>query len=290
MKFYLFKNLLYLCKYNLKKIINNPEFSLDEKMCDAIKYSSWLQAERPVIKDFNETIDELINTNKSCVRLGDGELQLILGQSIPFQRHTKKIQEHLYQALINEEKNILTCIPRVAYYPESNMCDITFNFWKNFGFQWRNLMNSALNFNKTFGCAEFTLATSVFKKIDIKSYFCRMQQIWNNKDITIICGETVFSKAKYNIFDNAKTIEYQYTPASNAYDEYEKILEQAKKIDKGRMIIIICGPTATVLAYDLACSGYRALDLGHVVKSYDWYCSRKNIDSMASAVDFFGVD
>lgn len=46
---------------------------------------------------------------------------------------------------------------------------------------------------------------------------------------------------------------------------------EAKKIDKNRIICIILGPTATVLAYDLAKEGYQALDLGHIVKAYNFY-------------------
>ena len=30
------------------------------------------------------------------------------------------------------------------------------------------------------------------------------------------------------------------------------------------------GPTATVLAYDLACAGFQALDIGHIDLEYEW--------------------
>ena len=37
------------------------------------------------------------------------------------------------------------------------------------------------------------------------------------------------------------------------------------------LIIIALGPTATVLAYDLAKEGYQALDMGHFDIEYEWY-------------------
>ena len=37
------------------------------------------------------------------------------------------------------------------------------------------------------------------------------------------------------------------------------------------MILIALGPTATVLAYDLAKQGYWALDIGHLDLEYEWY-------------------
>ena len=36
------------------------------------------------------------------------------------------------------------------------------------------------------------------------------------------------------------------------------------------------GPTATVLAYDLAKEGYQAIDIGHIDIEYEWYL--KNVD------------
>ena len=35
------------------------------------------------------------------------------------------------------------------------------------------------------------------------------------------------------------------------------------------------GPAATVLAYDLACAGYQALDIGHVDMEYEWMLAGK---------------
>ena len=40
-------------------------------------------------------------------------------------------------------------------------------------------------------------------------------------------------------------------------------------IDKAKLICITAGPTATVLAYDLAKLGYQAVDVGHLAKAYD---------------------
>lgn len=36
------------------------------------------------------------------------------------------------------------------------------------------------------------------------------------------------------------------------------------------MILLALGPTATALAYDLYCQGYRAIDIGHVDIEYEW--------------------
>ena len=38
----------------------------------------------------------------------------------------------------------------------------------------------------------------------------------------------------------------------------------------------MAGPTAKVLVYDLTVAGYRALDLGHLMKAYDFF--KRNIE------------
>jgi hypothetical protein len=105
-------------------------------------------------------------------------------------------------------------------------------------------------------------------------YFERIKEIWRNRDITIICGKTVFDAIEVNIFDCAKSIEYQYAPSLNAFEIYDDLLMKAKQISKERLVIVILGPTATVLAYDLAIEGYQAIDFGHIAKDYDFYCKK----------------
>ena len=116
--------------------------------------------------------------------------------------------------------------------------------------------------------------------------------MWRDNDITVIAGDRVFKNIRYNIFDCAKSIEYIYAPTIDAFNVYDEIFKKARSIDKNRLVCIILGPTATVLAYDLAQLGYRALDLGHIVKSYDLYCkNNKRVDlTPEERAKFFAKD
>lgn len=42
-------------------------------------------------------------------------------------------------------------------------------------------------------------------------------------------------------------------------------------MSKNSLVCISLGPTATVLAYDLAQRGYQALDIGQLDNEYEWY-------------------
>ena len=38
----------------------------------------------------------------------------------------------------------------------------------------------------------------------------------------------------------------------------------------GRLVLLMLGPTAKVLAYQLATKGMQAIDIGHVDSEYEW--------------------
>ena len=74
-----------------------------------------------------------------------------------------------------------------------------------------------------------------------------------------------------NLFSNVKSINRILAPSKNAFSVYDKIINSALYIDKNRLILLSLGPTATVLAYDLAKFGYQAIDIGHLDNEYEWY-------------------
>ncbi len=84
MKFYLFKNLKYLFSRDLKQKLREDEINFYNKIIDAINYDKELniQYQKPKIKNTQDTITEIINSKKSCIRFGDGEFQLRLLKKI----------------------------------------------------------------------------------------------------------------------------------------------------------------------------------------------------------------
>lgn len=77
---------------------------------------------------------------------------------------------------------------------------------------------------------------------------------------------------------NANAIFRILAPVRDAFRYYNDIIEVVKeKIPKGSLVILALGPTATVMAYDLALLGYQALDLGHFDIQYEYHI--RNIHS-----------
>ena len=286
----LLKNLYYLSKINLQQFntddfINQNQYDdIVIEAMDGIRNCKFLN-----IKNFEETIDRLIETEDSIVRFGDGELNLIRGNDIIFQKSSSKLQKALIKVLSSSKDGLMIAFPKSIYSNKSNMQDLPKRFWRKDGYLYRNILEKYVNKNLTYYSSEVSMFYTAYKEIDYQYYFEKLKNIWSNKDICIICGESVFSKIQFNIFETANSIEYYYTPAKNAYEEYDKILKNSLKIDKKRLIIGILGPTSTVLGYDLFLAGYRFLDLGHVAKSYDWYQKKILLDK-DGMTEFFNPD
>ena len=65
------------------------------------------------------------------------------------------------------------------------------------------------------------------------------------------------------------TIKYVICPKTNAYADFDRILEEITKNDTRDLILMSCGATASVLAYELAIKGYTAMDIGVLPSLYN---------------------
>ena len=87
----------------------------------------------------------------------------------------------------------------------------------------------------------------------------------------IVEGEASRLGVGNDLFKNVASIKRILCPAKNSYSRYEDILKECLKLPEESLYIIALGPTATVLAYDLAKNNRRALDLGHIDIEYEWF-------------------
>lgn len=108
-------------------------------------------------------------------------------------------------------------------------------------------------------------------KCGAEKRFDLLKLLWEKKDLLIVEGEKTKLGVNNNLFENSKSIKRIIAPAQNAFSVYNEILESVKKNAEKRMVLIALGPTATVLAYDLAKENIQALDIGHIDIEYEWY-------------------
>ena len=247
---------------NKKSIKEIREFNKKYEM----EYSS-----APIVASRFETLNRLLDTNCSMSRYGDGEFNLIFGESLPFQSYDKKLAKRLKEILISEDENILICIPDI-FGSLTEYTEKAADFWRKFLFYNREDVKSELNLNKKYYDTE---VTRPYMDIEDKSvcakYFEDFKKIFEGKDLVITEGEASRLGMGNDLFKGAKSIKRIICPARDAYSNYEKIYNECLKFSENNLYITALGPTATVLAYDLAMTGRRTLDLGHVDIEYEWF-------------------
>ncbi len=257
--------------------ISYRKYKLSKKQIQELnsKYEKHDSSERlPKIKNKFKTLKTLSETEKSICRYGDGEFNLIFGNSIKFQEYSPKIAKRLKEILLSDNPDIMVGIPDVFgnldYYTEGAK-----DFWRKYLAYNRISIYSHLNFEKQYYDSSVSrpyLGTK--NKEHCEDYFKNIKKIWNRKKIVVVEG--AFSRSGYNndLFDNCSEVKRILCPSKNAFASYDKILKICIKQEKDALFILALGPTATILAYDLANLGYRALDLGHVDIEYEWFLQK----------------
>lgn len=286
-------NVRYLFRYDIKQIAKQSGCVSRDHLVSLMKYYARFECHNPSrikIMGYGETIKAIIDTKASFCRFGDGEYSLMEGEGIAFQRADAELAKRLKEIILSQDERVLVGVNRIYFYLSAKDLNSFSVDWierylaRNYAMIERYVIP-----DRQYASAEVTQLYQFLQEYNFGDYFERVRDVWRNRDVALICGEGVLDSLKYNIFDCAKTVEIQYAPNKNAFDKYEAILSSARLIPKDKLVIIILGPTATVLAYDLSLQGYQALDFGHIAKDYDAYVGRKS-RCEANIVAFFSPD
>ena len=150
--------------------------------------------------------------------------------------------------------------------------DFANNFWKGWLHDNKFKLLKLLSKNKQYYSSNITRFYIDYKdKSGVGEYVKNLRRIWDNKDVVIVEGEYSRLGVGNDLFDNMKSIQRIICPSENAFEIYNKILNEILKVDKNKIIMLALGPAATVLAYDLYKAGYTAIDIGHVDIEYEWF-------------------
>lgn len=226
----------------------------------------------PRIYTIDETLDYILDKHISICRFGDGELNLIDGQSIGFQSWSQELAHRLHDILISKRNNVLICLPGMLAYPDE-YTPKTRLFWNKLLVHKRKLWYDYIDLKYQYGNTDITRCYIGIKDKTISHiYFQKLKCLWKNKNVLLVEGAQSRLGVGNDLFAEVKEIRRILCPAINAFEVYEKIhtviVQRANEAD---LVLIALGPTATVLAFDLAQLGYTAFDIGNVDNEYEWY-------------------
>lgn len=250
----------------LKSFIVNILFS--------VKYF-FIKLNRYNILSEEETIRKIVEEGYSISRYDDGEFKLMLERKMNFfQKNDEVLAKKLRDVVLSpdDEVKILIGIP-VSIKSVRGYTLQAKKFWTLFWAQEFKYIKPYLN-RKKYCNTNITRPYMDYKdknKQKMKKKFEEIKKMWDKRDVVIIEGEKTKLGVGNDLFDNCNSIQRIICPAQNAFDKYEEILKEALKFEKTKMFLISLGPTATVLAYELAKKGYQAIDTGHIDIEYMWF-------------------
>lgn len=218
-----------------------------------------------------ETIEELIHTDKSMIRFGDGEITMIRGRSLVLQQVEPETIEGLKRLLSYEYEDMIVTIPEIfddvsIYRKESRQ------FWKD------HLLFSRKVYEKYCNPAKEYYNTSIsrfYYALEDKSQCGKwvegIRQIWKDKDVVVVEGERTHNGVGNDLLDTARSVERIIGPSAQAYAKVDEILVYCKEYPKDRLFLVSLGVAAKFLVEKLLLEGYRALDIGNLDMEYEWY-------------------
>ena len=245
-----------------------------ERMVEDIKnlISGTFKERRPaiIVKDIDQTLDYIIENQSSIIRFGDGEMDLMLGKSIPYQVYDENLASQLKEIIsLQSDEKLVIGLPNV-FDNRSNFTLAAEAFWKvHLEHHLKDYVELARAdwYGTTFVSRPYI---DYVDKSQSFSQFEKLKQIWKNEDILIVEGVTSRSGVGNDLFDGANSIKRIICPSHDAYSRIEEIQEAVLQYVENRLILCMLGPTAKILSYNLFRKGYRVLDIGHIDSEYEW--------------------
>jgi len=240
--------------------------------CEKCPYIELLNKIKILSSD--ETLDEIIYHNKSIVRYGDGEFNILNKRKrCSYQRINGKLSERLKEVLQSNEEGLLIGISDSINTKNLKKLNGEFRgIFKRFVYRNKFSLLKLLDRNKQYYSANISRFYIYYKnRSQSYNYVKKLKKLWNNRDILIVEGEQTRLGVNNDLFNNTRSIERILCPTENAFNVYDKIVNETVKNDRNKLVLISLGPTATVLAYDLYKQGFQAIDIGHVDVEYEWF-------------------
>lgn len=220
-----------------------------------MKHRPW-----PAVLSEEETLRLVAEEGRSLARYGDGEFKLCYGGSIKSQRFDEKLGRRLRE-ILHASGDCLVGIP--------NLMMPTKPFWDQFRVP---KITALLKMDRLYGSA-FVSRPDSAPWVHTAAYWARVESLWKGKDVTLVRGSGKSLTASL-LTPSARSVNEILCARQHAWSERETLLE---RIGRPERVLLCCGPTATVLAVELAARGVHAVDLGHIGM---WF---KRLDQSADA-------
>lgn len=257
-----------MCKTIRRYVIVKSRFCLLQRT------QAWRAA--PTILNFDASLKTLHHTHSSLSRFGEGEIKIMQDIDINFQKSTPILRERLIELVRHPHPKNRLALPNIWKNFEALTFDAQ-SFWVHhllrFGKTWTKIQIADYQYLDA-------LITRPYMDMRLKSIpdmqykFHEWQMLWHGKKVLIVEGSNTHFGDGNDLLANAKQVKRILVPASNAFSKYDEILAITKNnLSEFDLILLAIGPTATVLADDLA-GKCQTIDIGHLDLEYAWFLKK----------------
>jgi glycosyltransferase family protein len=215
-----------------------------------------------------DTLSAIGERRASLARYGDGEMEIMMGRGIHFQEYDRELARRLREILRAPSSRFLVGIPNFSALQINSA--VRRQNWERYRLMFSHLIRRGAEYHSA-----FISRPAGIVGLESAAYFQAFEPIWSGRDVVLIHHSA--DTATHPLFRQAQSISHLACAPQHAFREYPALLERASAHLRApeTLFLIAAGPTAGVLAWDLAQRGAQALDIGHLTKSYDWFLRKK---------------
>jgi glycosyltransferase family protein len=223
------------------------------------------------IEPLDRTVKALRDQKISLSRFGDGEFRLMLNQgTIVFQEGNQELATRLREVFQSKLPNHRVGVPK-SFQSVAGFKRHVQYFWLQYLNLYGNAIAPYFDFNQVYADSFLSrFYIDYASKSQAPKTVALLKSLWKDQEVLVVEGALSRLGVANDLWYNVRSLERILCPPENAFASYDAILTKTKASGKNKLIILALGPSATVMAYDLAQEGYWAIDLGHFDVEYMW--------------------
>lgn len=218
--------------------------------------------------DESETLRALCDRRASLARYGDGELEIMIGREIHFQEYDPRLARRLREVLRAASAKFLVGIPNFDALRIKTAARK--RNWERYRLMFSHLIRRDADYHSAFVSRPASVVG-----LESAEYFQAFEPLWAGRDVVLVHNnaETI----NHPLLSQARSLHHIACPPRNAFAQYDALLAEtsAHLRTPDVLFLIAAGPTAGVLAWDLAQLGAQALDIGHLTNAYDEFLRKQ---------------
>lgn len=207
----------------------------------------------------HKKLAEEIRKGRSFLRFGDGEMHLMNGGSIHYQKYEKRLELAMRSIVRQYEETSPYIIGLPVFINQSNMelkKEDKFYVWMPAKVMYKLIFPKKVQY----GDAHFFYYDRFFQDY--------LEEYLLDKHLIVVSNNRSISLFKTNDAIPFRNVSFVSVPESDSYSGYERVCEDIdsalERAAKGTVpvLLVSAGPTSKQLVYDYAKKGYQSLDIG----------------------------